>query len=104
MDCDYIISCSRDKTIKLWEINTGFNTRTFRGHEKWVRQVVVSADNKTMASCSDDQSICIWNMEKEQPTNRYFAHDNVIETILLVQGEQSQGLMNSEFLKSKFTQ
>ena len=65
MDCDYIISCSRDKTIKLWEINTGFNTRTFRGHEKWVRQVVVSADNKTMASCSDDQSICIWNMEKE---------------------------------------
>lgn len=43
-----------------------------------------------MASCSDDQSVCIWQMDKEAPTNRYFAHDNVIETLLIVEGEQSQ--------------
>ncbi len=34
-------------------------------------------------------------MDKEAPVNRYFAHDNVIETLLLVEGEQSQELMNS---------
>lgn len=89
-DGDYLISCSRDKTIKLWEISTGFNTRTYHGHEKWVRNVVVSSDSKIMASCSDDQSVCVWQVDKEAPINRYFAHDNVIETLLLVEGEQSQ--------------
>lgn len=51
-----------------------------------MRSVVVSTDNKLMASSSDDQSICIWQMDKEAPVNRFFAHDNVIETLILVEG------------------
>ena len=31
-----LISCSRDKTIKLWDINTGECLRTFHKHEKGV--------------------------------------------------------------------
>lgn len=34
---------------------------------------------------------------------RFFAHDNVIETVLLIEGEASAKLMNAEFLKHKFT-
>lgn len=78
LEGDLIISCSRDKTIKLWEISTGYCKRTYTGHEAWVRKVVVSADGKTLASCSDDQSVIIWNIEKETPVNRFFAHENVI--------------------------
>ena len=66
---DYLVSCSRDKTIKLWEVATGYarkdNTplcvlevssnsvafvhllrycvKTFIGHNEWVRQVRVNA-------------------------------------------------------------
>ena len=29
---DYIVSSSRDKTIKMWEVQTGFCVRTYTGH------------------------------------------------------------------------
>ena len=56
------------------------------------------------ASCSDDQSVIIWNSDKEAPVNRFFAHENVVENIMIIEGEHSQVLMNSEMLKHKFTQ
>ncbi len=90
-----VVSCSRDKTIKLWEVSTGYCKRTFTGHEAWVRRVAVSHDGQTMVSGSDDQSIIIWNTSKENPIHRFFAHDNVIETLLLVEGENSAKLMNA---------
>lgn len=43
-------------------------------------------------------------MDKEAPVFRFFAHDNVIENVLIIEGEQSSVLMNSEFLKHKFSQ
>ena len=104
LESDLIISCSRDKTIKLWEISTGFCKRTFVGHEGWVRKLAISADGKSFASCSDDQSVIVWNIEKETPVFRFFAHENVIENIMLIEGEHSSLLMNAEFLKNKFTQ
>ena len=101
---DYIVSCSRDKSIKLWEISTGYEKRTYSGHENWVRSVALTSDYKTMVSCSDDQSIIIWKVESNVPVNRYFAHENCIECLQIVEGDHSQFLMQSEFLKHKFTQ
>ena len=68
-----------------------------------MRRLTVSNDGETIVSGSDDQSIIVWNVAKEVPTLRFFAHDNVIETVLLIEGEASAKLMNAEFLKHKFT-
>jgi len=51
---DMVISCSRDKTIRLWEVSTGYCKRTFSGHENWVRRIAVSKDGQTVISGSDD--------------------------------------------------
>lgn len=69
-----------------------------------MRKVSASADSKTFASCSDDQSVIMWNMDKDVPVLRFFAHENVIENVVLVEGENSQILMRAEFLKHKFTE
>lgn len=68
-----------------------------------MRRLSVSKDGQSFVSGSDDQSIIVWNVNKEAPVLRFFAHDNVIETVLLIEGETSAKLMNSEFLKHKFT-
>lgn len=85
MEDEYIISCSRDKSIKLWEIQTGFCKRTFLGHDDWVKQVISTSDSKTLASCSVDQAIMLWNIDKEVPILTMRGHDNVIESILFVE-------------------
>jgi platelet-activating factor acetylhydrolase IB subunit alpha len=57
---DFLISSSRDKTIKIWEVATGFNTRTLSGHTDWVRKARLSPDGHWLASVSNDQSIRVW--------------------------------------------
>lgn len=59
---DFIISSSRDKTIKIWEVSTGYCVRTLSGHRDWVRQVRIYSDGSLMASCSNDQSIFVWHL------------------------------------------
>ena len=49
-----------DKTIKIWEINTGKEICTLSGHSNYVRSVAFSPDGQTLASGSDDDTIKIW--------------------------------------------
>ena len=37
---DFIVSSSRDKSIKLWEVLTGYCIRTFTGHRDWIRMEI----------------------------------------------------------------
>lgn len=51
---DHIISCSRDKTIKIWEVSTTFCIKTLVGHREWVRMVRVYHDGTLLATSSVD--------------------------------------------------
>ena len=35
---DFIITASRDRTIRVWELSSGYNTKTISGHDDWVRK------------------------------------------------------------------
>ncbi len=59
---DKILTASRDQTIKLWELSTGYVLRTFVGHSDWVKCVAVSLDGLYFASSGIDQSILIWQL------------------------------------------
>ena len=59
---EFLISCSRDKTIKIWSGQTGNCLLTLEGHATWVRGLAMHHSNKFFYSCSDDKSIRIWNL------------------------------------------
>ena len=56
-DGQTVASGSNDKTIKLWNVNTGNLLQTFEGHSKWVNSVAYSPDGQTLASGSNDNSV-----------------------------------------------
>jgi WD40 repeat protein len=67
-DGKYIVSCSDDRTIKLW--NTDINTdikciKTFTGHTKFVYSVEFSPDGKYIVSCSADNTIKLWRVSND---------------------------------------
>ena len=62
-DGKYIASGSDDKTVKIWEVETGRELRTLRGHSYDVNSVCYSPDGKYIASGSDDKTIKIWEAE-----------------------------------------
>jgi len=60
-DGAFALSCSWDRTLRLWDLNTGQTTKTFVGHEKDVLSVAFSVDNRQIVSGSRDRSLKLWN-------------------------------------------
>ncbi len=57
-----LISCSDDKTIKIWNVDTGKCLHTLLGHTNWVFCLALIGV-KMLASGSEDGSIRVWSLE-----------------------------------------
>ncbi len=57
-----IASCSEDKKIKLWNLETNECLRTFTGHTDNVNCLEISFDKSKLYSGSDDRTLKVWNI------------------------------------------
>ncbi|KNB20269.1 hypothetical protein FOXG_17337 [Fusarium oxysporum f. sp. lycopersici 4287] len=62
-DSKKLASASGDKTIRIWNAETGECERVLEGHSERVRSVAFSHNSKRVASASDDKTIRIWSVE-----------------------------------------
>jgi len=63
-DGERVVSGSEDKTIRIWDIETGdMVSGPFRGHNDGVLSVSFSPDGKRVVSGSRDKTIRIWDVE-----------------------------------------
>ncbi|MCU0419181.1 MAG: caspase family protein [Cyclobacteriaceae bacterium] len=59
-DSNYVVTGSRDKSAKLWELRSGREVRSFLGHEASVTAVALSPDNQWLLTGSNDMSVRLW--------------------------------------------
>jgi WD40 repeat protein/tetratricopeptide (TPR) repeat protein len=57
-----LASGSKDKTIRLWDVNNGKLLRTLTGHQLSVQSIAFSPDGYTLASGSKDKTIRLWDV------------------------------------------
>ena len=62
-DGKHIVSGAWDKTIKLWELNSGKELRSFEGHTRCVNSIAITPDGKHIVSGSADGTIKIWELQ-----------------------------------------
>jgi WD40 repeat protein len=52
-----ILSASQDQTMRLWNVQDGKLSLTFKGHKNWITSLAVSPDGKQAITTSDDLTI-----------------------------------------------
>jgi len=58
-----IVSGSFDKTVKVWDAQTGQETFILRGHLRYVTSVSFSPNGKWIVSGSIDKTLKVWNAQ-----------------------------------------
>ncbi len=61
-DSSQLLSCSDDKHIHLYDVNSGNLIKSFHAHQSFALNLAVSPLNNTFASGSTDRQVKIWEM------------------------------------------
>ena len=69
---------SGDRTIKLWNLDTGKEIRTLQGHKDSVNSVSFSPDGQTLATGSGDTTIKLWNLGTGKEIRTLQGHQNSV--------------------------
>ena len=56
--------------MKVWDITSGQETLTLKGHTSGVASVALSVDGKRLASASNDQTVKVWDARPWTPELR----------------------------------
>ena len=74
-----LVSASRDKTLRMWDVSTGYCVKTIRGHADWVRDVSPSFDGRWLLSAGNDQTARLWDATTGDVKATFLGHEHVIE-------------------------
>jgi len=77
----FLASGARDKTIKLWDAQTGQMLKNLPGHDNWVRALTFHPSGKFLLSASDDRTIRVWDLASGRCIKTMEAHTHFITTV-----------------------
>jgi len=84
-----VLSGGKDKTLKLWDIETGLLLKTFEGHTDEVLSVALSPDGRLALSGSKDKTLKLWDAETGELLKTVEGHaDEVTSVALSADGKQ----------------
>ncbi|KAF2739764.1 nuclear distribution protein PAC1 [Polyplosphaeria fusca] len=78
-----LVSASRDTTLRVWDVTTGYCVKTIKGHADWVRDVAPSFDGRWLVSAGNDQTARLWDASSGEAKCTFLGHEHVIECVAL---------------------
>ncbi|KAF3926368.1 Beta-TrCP [Arthrobotrys entomopaga] len=76
---DEVVSASGDRSIKLWDLKTGYCEKTFVGHKKGI--ACIQYDGVKIVSGSSDKSIRVWDRTSQAEIARLEGHEGLVRTV-----------------------
>jgi len=79
----YIITAGSDNLVKIWEIDSEKEMRTFQGHTDVVRSAVLSIDGKSLISSSADKTIKVWDLVTGRLLKTLEGHISTVRSVAI---------------------
>ncbi|RMD41771.1 hypothetical protein DV735_g3375, partial [Chaetothyriales sp. CBS 134920] len=76
-----LVSASWDKTLRIWDVTTGYCLRTLTGHTDWVRAVTPSLDGRWLLSAGNDFVPRLWDASTGEAKISFLGHEHVLEAV-----------------------
>lgn len=73
-----LASAGTDRTIKLWNSDTGHLLQTLQGHQSWVWAIAFHPQGHLLASASYDQTVRLWNVATGDCQHTLQGHDSSV--------------------------
>ena len=80
-DGRYALSGSIDMSLKLWEVATGREVRTFTGHSKGVTSVAFSPHGHYALSGSYDMTLKLWEVATGREVRTFTGHSQYVTSV-----------------------
>ncbi|GFS10919.1 lissencephaly-1 homolog [Elysia marginata] len=77
----FLLSGSRDKTMKMWDVSVGICLFTLTGHDNWIRDLVFHPGGKYILSASDDKTIRVWDTQNKRNHKTLQAHPHFVTSL-----------------------
>ncbi len=81
-DGKYAMSGCADNTMKLWDVASAREIRTFRGHSYYVRSVAFSPDGKHVMSGSADNTMKLWDVDTGKEIRTFQGHSSEVYSVV----------------------
>ncbi len=75
------LSGSNDNTLKLWDVATGQELRTFTGHSGEVKSLAFSPDGRSVLSGSGDTTVKLWDLASGQEIRTFQGHSGAVRSV-----------------------
>jgi hypothetical protein len=88
-DGRWLVTGSRDKTARLWDLRANepeITARVLKGHEGFVTTVAISSDGRWLVTGSHDKTARLWDLSAKEPTStaRVFkGHEGYVSAVAL---------------------
>jgi len=80
-DGTWATSGSHDKTVRIWDLETGACRATLEGHTGFVGSVAITPDGKRILSGSSGGSIRVWDVGLKQELAAWTAHAAMVRDV-----------------------
>jgi uncharacterized protein (TIGR03067 family) len=80
-DGRYFLSGGDDRTVRLWEVETGRVVSTLLGHSDVVTSVAFSPDGRFALSASHDKTARCWELDSGKELQRFEGHRNWVTCV-----------------------
>nr|CAH7715636.1 unnamed protein product [Callosobruchus chinensis] len=78
---DKTVKISRDKTIRIWDVGAGVALFVLVGHDNWVRGLAFHPGGKFLVSASDDKTLRVWDLRNKRCMKVLEAHKHFCTSV-----------------------